>query len=371
MIEQTFEEVFTLEALLKAHKKGRQSKRKKKSIVKFEISMFERIYKLYNEIKTNKYKISAYNSFVVYEPKRREIQTLLYRDRIVQHVLCDDVLMPYFSKRAILDNCVCQIGKGTHFALDRFGAKLKKFVEKNGEKGYVLKCDIHKYFPSISHTELKRIVLKEVKDAKLRAMIEKMIDSYHTNKKYLERHNISTLGDLEKTMRGVPIGNQTSQVFGMFYLNEVDRLIKEKLQVKIYSRYMDDFVIVHQDKNFLEKVLEEIKKVTNKLCLSLNKKTQIFPLKNGITYLGFRFVIKNNKVTKRVSTKTIKRFIARAKLLNRAFADNLIDETKVKQSLNAYHGHLMHGDCFKLEKDLHKRIKINEIKSNRIRLWNN
>ncbi len=374
MISTKFEELFSLENIYKAHIKGRLSKRAKRPIVRYEMSLLQNVVKLYNELHSGSYKISHYNSFVVYEPKKREIQTLHYSDRVVQHVICDSLLSPYFTRHAICDNGVCQICKGTHFLLRRLEVMLRKFISKNWNSGYVLKCDIHKYFPSIPHKKLEELVLKHIKDKKLKAFISMIIDSYHTHPNYLEKNGISSLGSGEPhpktkgvfvTNRGIPIGNQTSQVFGMFFLNDLDRFIKEKLRFKIYSRYMDDFILVHKDKEVLKQALSEIQKLVNELHLKLNSKTQIFPLKNGFTYLGFRYQVVNGKLLKKVSRKTTRRFCARARLLNRAFADGAIDAERVRCSLSAYHGHLKHGNCYKLEQKLFKRIKIEEIQKSK------
>ncbi len=372
MIHVTFDELFTFENIYKAHIKGRISKRTKRPIVRYELNLFEKLAQLHIRLHDDtKPQMFKYHSFTVFEPKLREIQTLHYSDRVIQHVLCDNVIAPYFTKRAILDNGVCQKDKGTHFTLARFEKKLRQFARKHGQNGYVLKCDILKYFPSIPHQQLKNIVLKHFKDQKLKNFVEVIIDSYHTRPEYLEKYNIPLLDDLSpheynvkmvKTGRGIPIGNQTSQIFGMYYLDKVDRYIKEVLRIKIYSRYMDDFVIVHEDKKYLEKAKIAIEKITSELGLILNSKTQIFPLKNGLVYLGFRYQISaSGKLIKRVSKKTISRFKAKARLLNKAYADDVIDLERVRSALSAYHGHLKHGNCFNLEQNLFKRIKIAEI----------
>ena len=371
MIKKSFDEIFTVENLYYTHIRGKITKKQKRPIVRYELKLLENINELYLDITSGKYRIKKYNSFTVFEPKQREIQTLRYSDRIVQHVICDDVLAPYFTQHAIADNCVCQINKGTHYALKRLENNLRKFIRQNGLNGYVLKCDIHKYFPSIPHRQLKELVLKHIKDKKLRDFIEMIIDSYHTNPTYLKDIQCEPTEKVRKhpsvqnmiiTGRGIPIGNQTSQIFGMFYLDKLDRMVKEKLQVKIYSRYMDDFVLVHKDKNYLKYALNEIKNLLDKLGLKLNKKTQIFPIKNGLTYLGFRYQVSSSgKIIKKVSTKTVRRFCAKARLLNRAYADGIIDVEKVNESLRAYHGHFKHANCFKLEQNLLKRIKIEEI----------
>ena len=121
---------------------------------------------------------------------------------------------------------------------------------------------------------------------------------------------------------------------------------------------MDDFVLVHKNKKIVEQALCEIKRITEELGLDLNEKTQIFPLKNGIQYLGFRyFVNKNGKVVKQVVKKTVHRLKRRAKLLKRAYKDGSITKERIKMSLVAFHGHLSHGNCFKLEQKIKYELK--------------
>ena len=365
MIEQKFEDVFTFEALYQGHMRGRLAKRDKKPLVRFETDMLGNIYSVYKKLNDGSFKIRGYNHFVVYEPKRREIQTLHYSDRVVQHVICDDVLSPYFTKRAIIDNTVCQKGKGSHFALSRFENMLHKYVRTHGVNGYILKCDILKYFPSIPHEQLKRIFCSEIRDVKIKNLVAHIIDSYHTKPEFLQKYGIPPLtDDAEKSGRGVPIGNQTSQVFGLYYLNEVDRFIKEKLRVKIYSRYMDDFVLVHEDKAFLQKALVEITKLTDKLGLKFNSKTQICPLKNGVTYLGFRyFFTPTGKLIKTVKKKTKRRLRWRARLLKKARIEGIIEPERVTQALAAFNGHLKHAKSYKLKKEIWAKL-INYTKEN-------
>ncbi|MDE5728709.1 MAG: RNA-directed DNA polymerase [Clostridia bacterium] len=359
MIEKTFEEVFTYEALYQAHMRGRLAKRDKKPLVKFETSMLGNIYDLYRRLAGGTFKLKGYNHFTVYEPKIREIQTLHYSDRVVQHVICDDVLAPYFTQRAITDNTVCQKGKGSHFALTRFENMIRKHVRTHGANCYVLKCDILKYFPSIPHAQLKEYFCSQIRDERLKTLLAGIIESYHTDEGYLKKYGYDCLTpNPEKSGRGVPIGNQTSQVFGMFYLNGVDRLIKEKLRVKIYARYMDDFVLVHESKEFLQKALKEITVAVTRLGLKFNTKTQIFPLRNGVTFLGFRYFLNaDGKLVKTVKKKTKRRLRWRAKLLKKASIEGIIEPERVRQSLAAFHGHLKHAKSYKLESELTEKLR--------------
>ena len=357
MITKTFDEIFTFEALYRAHLHGRVGKRAKRPVVRFEINMAEHIYELYSRLRDGSYRVGNYHSFVVYEPKKREIQTLYYTDRVVQHVLCDEVIAPYFTRRAILDNCVCQKGKGTHFALKRFEKMLNGFISRHGTNGYFLKCDILKYFPSIPHAQLKKTFCSQILDKKLRDYVAHIIDSFHTAPEFLAKYGFDSLGSGENTERGIPIGNQSSQMFGMYYLDPVDRLAKEQLHLKVYSRYMDDFVVVHEDKEFLQHVLTVIEEKVKELGLTLNSKTQIFPLKNGVTYLGFQYrVTPTGKIVKTVKKKTKRRLRWRASLLKKAYIEGYIGEERVKNSMAAVHGHLKHGRNTKFEKEFNAKL---------------
>ena len=164
-----------------------------------------------------------------------------------------------------------------------------------------------------------------------------------------------------KTGRGIPIGNQTSQVFGMYYLDKVDRLVKERLRIKVYSRYMDDFVLLHRDLQVVKDALEEIKKVVKQLGLYLNDKTQIFPIKNGVTYLGFRFILtEDGRVIKTVKKATKRRLRWRAKLVKKAYLDRSIPIERVNCSLAAFHGHLTHAHCHDFERELNRRLTFED-----------
>ncbi|MDE6411843.1 MAG: RNA-directed DNA polymerase [Clostridia bacterium] len=363
MLTITYEELFTYENLYKAHLRGRRGKRDKKPLVRFEMEMLGNLQTMYEKLHSGTYRMDRYHSFIVEEPKRREIQTLPYENRVVQHVLCDNLLAPYFTKRSILDNAACQEGKGMHFAMKRFEEKLREHIRKHGVNGYFLKCDILKYFPSVPHKKLKEVICSHIADEKIKKLLSDIIDGYHTKQAYLDKYGIPSEQAGANTGRGIPIGNQTSQIFGMFYLNDVDRLVKEKLRIRVYSRYMDDFILLHEDRKHVEYALSEMKKVVESLGLYFNSKTQLFPIKNGITYLGFRFhITPTGKIIKKVKKQSRKRLRWRSRLLKKAYLDGDISLERVKYSQAAFHGHLIHGNCYKFEQELNARLDFTKDK---------
>ena len=318
-----FEEIFSIEHLLKAHYKARKNKRHKNEVVVFELHLTKNILSLYNALLSNSYKIRGYKKFMIYDPKEREIQALTYYDRIVQNCLCYNFLVPYYSKYFIYDNCACQKGKGTHFARKRLENNLREIFKQYKYNSYVLKIDIKKYFNNIDHSVLKE-KLGVIYDNKLKELINQVIDSYNK--------------DLNC---GVPMGNQSSQVFALLYLNEIDRLIKEKYHIKYYVRYMDDLIILHNDKNILKSLFNEIKDVCNKLKLELNHKSEIYPLKNGVDCLGVRYyLLSNGKLIKHMRPQNKKRMLNKIKNLQIVYRKGLINNNQIEMSIAGFYGNV-------------------------------
>lgn len=181
----------------------------------------------------------------------------------------------------------------------------------------MLKFDISKYFFNIDHEICKEILKTKIKDKDVLNIIDKIIDS--TDLEYVnETIDKLNLKEISKTKdkniidsinklpnykkgKGLPIGNMSSQILAILYLNELDHYIKETLKVH-YIRYMDDGILIHESKEYLKYCLEEITKIVNKYKLELNHKTKIYTSKEGFEFLGFRFIIKNNKVIMKVKT---------------------------------------------------------------------
>ena len=327
----SYNELISFENLLKAHMVARLGKRHKEEIIKYELNLFYNLTKLHNQLKDKKYKINGYKKFYIYEPKKREIQCLSYKDRIVQHSICDNFLTPYFRNRLILCNCACQENKGTYFARQKLKEFFVNFYKKYKNNGYILKCDIHKYFASINHDVLKQ-KLKKIKDKDIFDVLCKIIDSYNN-----------------KSGVGLPIGNQISQIMGVAFLDELDRLIKEKLKIKFYVRYMDDLILLHHDRVYLQYCLKEIKKCLNNLKLKFNEKTQIIPIKNGVEFLGGRYSYSNSgKVIIKVKKKSRQKFVKNLKAIKYLKNENLIDEYYIQTSLAGYKGHFKGFNAFNL-----------------------
>ena len=331
-----YEKLYDFQNLYKAHTVARRSKRNTSEVIEFEMNLGENLTILSDALKNGTYKMQDYYSFTIHDPKFRTIHALHYRDRVVQHCLCDEVLAPILDKKLVYDNSACRIGKGTHFAIGRVSKFLHDFYKKNGSNGYFLKCDIRKFFDNIDHCVLKKKLSKVIKDERVLTLLYQIIDSFEV-----------TPG------KGLPLGNQTSQWFAIFYLDGFDRLIKERLKIRYYSRYMDDCVLIHRDKNYLKYCLKQMKRCTDELEIDFNEKTEIFPLKNGVDYLGWHiYLTESGKVIRKVKQQTKYKYKRKLKCFQCAYADGNIELEEIKQVLSSYRDYLAYGHTYKLQKKI-------------------
>lgn len=334
-----FEKVTDFHNMYRAFRRAKSGKGFRRSAARFDAAALDGIHSLIHQLKTKQYRVSPYSEFAVYEPKERIIQTTSFKDKVVQHCLCDNVIMPRLEKVFLYDNCAGQKGKGTLFGLDRLSNQMQQFYDRYGFDGYILKCDIRKFFYSISHEQLKDIVEYHFGyDPDVLWLCNLYIDS--------------TPG------KGIPLGNQINQGFALLYLDGMDKLIKYELGIEFYGRYMDDFWLIHPSKGYLRHCLEVITEYLKTLDLELNGKTQIFPFKNGVSYLGFHTYINASgqpvrKLKNQNKRNAQRKFLRMAKL---AAAGKLPPE-KLQASYGAWKNHISHGNCQGLATVMDKKIK--------------
>lgn len=339
-----FEKVIDFHNMYRAYRKSKSGKGFKKSSAKFNLMALDGINCLIEQLRNKTYQISPYNEFKVFEPKERIIHTTSFKDKVVQHSLCDNVILPRLEKIFVKDNCAGQRGKGTLFGLDRLSMHMKNFFRRYGFYGYILKCDITKFFYNISHEQLKDIVEYWFGyDKDICWLVNLFIDS--------------TEG------KGIPLGNQINQGLALLYLDSMDKLIKHELGIEFYGRYMDDFYLIHPDKEYLRYCLEMITEYLKTLDLTLNGKTQIFPFKNGVDYLGFHtYITENGKVIRKLKNENKrnaqKKYLRMAKLVN----TGKLPKEKFDTSFNAWKNHISHGNCHKLLQGFENKLSdlINE-----------
>lgn len=275
-----WEQFISYENLELAVKKAIKSKKNKPQTKFFLEHKDELMKKLRDDLIHNRYRVSRYRTYFVFEPKKREIYELpLYPDHIVHHALIN-VLGPLWQKRFIRDSYACIPGRGIHSAIQR--AML--FVKKNK---YVLQCDIRKFYPSIDHNIMMNVISKKIHDRKILRVMRTIVFSISGGK-------------------NLPIGNLTSQWLGNLYLTELDLFVKHVLGAKNYLRYSDDFCIFSDDKRYLANAKVKIADFLNKnLGLKLSRAN--VRMANGMTFVGFRlfhdFIVLRRKTVRKIKNR--------------------------------------------------------------------
>lgn len=323
----TYNNIISIENLLASWREFQKDKRKRKDVEKFSIHLTDNIFALHHDLLNKTYQHGYYEAFRINDPKPRDIHKASVRDRLVHHAIYR-ILYPYFDTKFIFDSYSCRRAKGTHRAINRFRNYARTVSRNNTRTVWVLKCDIKKFFANINHQILGDILKKHIRSGNTILLLSKIVKSFHTP----GNHEI-----------GLPLGNLTSQLLVNIYMNEFDHFIKRDIKAQYYIRYADDFVILHEDKKYLENMLPKISKfLVTELKLSLHPdKVFIKTLASGVDFLGW-IHFPHHRVP-RTSTK------------KRMFR-NLRDNPKEK-SLSSYRGLLSHGDTHELQQKISKNPK--------------
>ena len=326
----TFDDVISFGELYKGLQKAKRGVLWKNSVASYDLNALENTYKLRESLIDGSYRISEYQTFRVYEPKEREIVATRLKDRQFQRSLCDNILYPEITKGFIYDNCACLRGKGVDFALKRLKTHLQRYYRKHGNQGWVLKCDIRHYFQETPHETAKAALRKRIRDERALKAAEDIVDSFG--------------GD-----RGIGLGSQVSQLIELAVLDKLDHYIKERLRIKYYIRYMDDFILIHPDREMLNQALHDIRERIEALGLTLNRKTQIMPLRHGIRFLKWRHILtETGKVILRIHRSSIRREKRRLKNLAKKVEKGRISMDRMDVSFLSWKAHAMRGNTGKV-----------------------
>lgn len=314
-----FEQVIAFDNLLRATHQARRGKQQSLSAARFLFHLETELCTLQDALRSGSYRMRPYHAFVIYEPKQRRICAADFRDRVVHHAICN-VLDPIFEACLIHDTYACRRGKGTHVAIKRVQHLARRLP-------FVLTCDIRKYFESVDHAVLKTLLRRKLKDPALLALLEQIID-----------HPIP--GGVAG--KGIPIGNLTSQYFANLYLGELDHFLKDHMRLKGYVRYMDDFLVLADEKPCLHATREAIRVFLQQtLQLQLKDNTgRVTPASQGIPFLGFRIFPGVVKLAPRKWTR-FKRYVRRREAQYRA---GVLDEDGLARSVASMLGHTLHAD---------------------------
>ena len=348
-----YKKLCSYENLMLAFRKAKKGKSKMYYVINFEQDLDNNIKLLQKELIEDTYQPSQLKKFIVRDPKTRTIHASIFKDRIVHHAIVN-LLNPIYEKVFIYDSFASRKNKGNQEGILRFesfvnkvsrnGRLIKNPYDSNSIQGYVLKCDIRKYFDSINHEILIEIIRNKISDEKVISLIQKILDNLN-----------------KEDGKGLPLGNYTSQFFANVYLNQLDYFVKHELKAKYYIRYVDDFVILHRSKKRLEYLRKRISEFLISLKLELHpEKTKIYPLRNGITFLGYRIFYNNRLLTRR----NIKHFKKKLEGNIQLFNEGLISEEQLNCRVQGWRGYAQFGDTFNLQQKLFSKLSsIKNLKS--------
>ena len=334
----------TFENFYEAFLEARKNKRYRPNLLIESKNIEDTLFTIIQQLSDNTWKPYGYYEFEARnEVKRRIIHAPTFKDRIVHHALCRQITL-LFEKKLIYDTYANRKNKGTHRAVKRARHFLR--AAKSNNRVYVLQCDISKYYPSID----KEILLKElsctIKDEKILNVLSIIIKDYKGS--------------------GIPLGALTSQLFANVYLNPFDHYVKDVLHIKHYLRYMDDFIIIHNDKTYLKKTLDKIANFLDKnLKLKLNPKTKIYPANQGIDFCGYR--IWSEKILPR--KRNIKAAKLRFKNLSRKIIYQDISVRTIQSKIASFSGYCKHCNSRRTYYSVIKNLGalgniISEVKTN-------
>lgn len=306
----------------------------KLDVMEFERHLEDNLFQVQAELSTKTYHHQGYHTFHVYDPKFRVINKACVRDRVVHHLLFQ-FLEPLFQPAFIYHSYSCQKDKGIHLSVKNAQNALRQASKNYTRTVWSLKMDIKKFFASVDHEILIRLLKRKVKDEGILWLIEEIVGSFGNG-------------------IGMPIGNLTSQIFANIYLSELDYFVKHRLGEHYYFRYADDFLFLHEDKEHLIELCQIIDEfVAQELRLTIHPDKIIFRmLDQGIDWLGY-VLLPHHRVLR---TKTKQRMFKNMLQKSGEYERGVIDNYGLSQSMQSYLGILTHCNGYRVGEQLRNEI---------------
>ncbi len=320
-----YEDIVSIEDLLDAWKEFKRGKIQKRDVIEFNLHLMDNLIQLHRELASLTYTHHGYYAFNISDPKPRNIHKAIVKDRLLHHAIYQKIY-PFFDSTFIYDSYSCRKEKGTHIAMERFKRFIYKVSKNNTKQCWVLKCDVKKFFASIDHLILFRILKSYISDENILWLIVQVVRSFTGAKEGV----------------GLPLGNLTSQLLVNVYMNEFDKYIKHVVKAKYYIRYADDFVILSEDRDGLLELTPKISDfLKEELGLSLHPdKVLVRSISSGVDFLGWVH-FPDHRILR---TVTKKRMIKKMK------------HSEKEETTQSYLGMLSHGNAKKLEKKIKSEI---------------
>lgn len=314
-----FERIIEPGNLREAYRRARQDKRMTFGHLEFKEYAEVNLDNIARELAAGTYVVAPYHTFKIFEPKEREIMALPFRDRVVQHALCN-IIEPIFDAVLLPMSAACRVGKGTHYGADRAQAIMRRLSARGPVFAY--KTDFRKYFASIDRAALHVEIRRKISCAKTLRLIEVIVPP---------------------TGRGLPIGNLTSQLFANLYGHRFDRFLVHTAGVTTATRYMDDMVTFASSADELHHLRSHAEPfVRDEMRLEFSK-WDIFPISRGVNFLGYR-IWPTHRLLRKDSVKRARRKLVHFRKVG--------DQAAIDRFLPAWRGHAGHANTRNLQRSL-------------------
>ena len=357
----TYEEIVSdANNLYKAYRASIKGSKWKETTQKFIMNFLRYIFSIQEELLNRTLQNGPTEEFSLSERGRvRPITSIQIKDRIVRHALCDEVILPEVKKHIIYDNCASIKGRGISRQRFRFEVHLRKYYKLHGNEGWILFGDFSKFYDNIIHEIAKRELLKLFDDDKFIGWLLTLIFdgfkidvSYMTDEEYANcmesTFNKNEYRKIpkekltgEKWMaKSVNIGDQLSQIVGIYYPYRIDNYVKYVMSQKFYGRYMDDWYVMNPDKQVLLNILDGIRTIANELGIHINeKKTRIVKISSTYKFLQIRYTLtKDGKNIKRINPDRVTAMRRKLKKLAVKVRNNEIDYDGVENMFRGWMG---------------------------------
>lgn len=283
-----FDQITSFENLHQAYRLVRRLKRYRVAQQRYELHLEVNLASLQKRLQSQKYRPRAYRQFMVHEPKMRQIAAPHFEDRIVHQAIVR-IIEPYIVPTFIPTTYACIKGRGTHRAV----LDLQQALGGHSPDSFFLKADIRHYFASIDHQVLKQLIRRHISCPKTLSLLDHIVASFEAG-----------------PGKGIPIGNLTSQLFANMYLTDLDRFAHDA-GMRSYFRYMDDFVVVADQKQQLLRFLKDAEHYLHRgLALEIHPKKRLIQRASfGIDFCGYHVFADRILMRK----KTLRRFVRKYK----------------------------------------------------------
>lgn len=350
----------TEEELFTAYFDCLKHKRHSRAALEFELDLERNLFWLLDEVNLFSYSPDRYSVFIIDKPVKREVFAASFRDRIVHHLIVN-AINPFIEKRLIYDCYANRKGKGTHFGIERLRHFMASSTNNWKGEAWCLKLDIKGFFMSIDRT----VLWKKLRDYLLAVyphgnlpiimyLLENILFTDPTQEcrfcspssKWRDLDPSKSLFVAEKGF-GLPIGNLTSQIMANFHLSFLDHYVKHDLRIEMYGRYVDDFFLIHKDKEYLKECLHGIECFLNdELHLRLNpKKVYLQPVNHGVKFLGVVVELGHTNIARR-TVSNFKKTIDSTNFAVNSHRQSKSEVQKSIASINSYLGLFSHYDTF-------------------------